>query len=108
MDANIQRALSDKLYDKRKIGALEYVGFYSPCFLHLDICFMKENQVLFLILCWTGWKESYENLSRLRTTNGYTIFLNSFATTLHMQSISLMLGMAGLLASLQPRLLSVL
>lgn len=25
MDANIQRALNDKLYDKRKIGALEYV-----------------------------------------------------------------------------------
>lgn len=26
MDANIQRALNDKLYDKRKIGALEYVS----------------------------------------------------------------------------------
>lgn len=25
MDTNIQRALNDKLYDKRKIGALEYV-----------------------------------------------------------------------------------
>lgn len=25
MDANIQRALNDKLYDKRKVGALEYV-----------------------------------------------------------------------------------
>ena len=25
MDASIQRALSDKLYDKRKVGALEYV-----------------------------------------------------------------------------------
>src|SRR5450432_2164345 len=24
MDANIQRALNDKLYDKRKVGALEY------------------------------------------------------------------------------------
>ena len=25
MDPNIQRSLNDKLYDKRKIGALEYV-----------------------------------------------------------------------------------
>lgn len=25
MDTSIQRALNDKLYDKRKIGALEYV-----------------------------------------------------------------------------------
>jgi hypothetical protein len=25
MDSNIQRALNDKLYDKRKTGALEYV-----------------------------------------------------------------------------------
>jgi hypothetical protein len=27
MDSNIQRALNDKLYDKRKTGALEYVMF---------------------------------------------------------------------------------
>lgn len=26
MDASIQRALNDKLYDKRKVGALEYVS----------------------------------------------------------------------------------
>lgn len=32
MDANIQRALNDRLYDKRKIGALEYV---SPLTLSL-------------------------------------------------------------------------
>lgn len=25
MDTSIQRALNDKLYDKRKVGALEYV-----------------------------------------------------------------------------------
>ncbi len=25
MDTNIQRALNDKLYEKRKVGALEYV-----------------------------------------------------------------------------------
>lgn len=25
MDASIQRALNDKLYDKRKVGALEFV-----------------------------------------------------------------------------------
>lgn len=30
MDANIQRSLNDKLYDKRKVGALEYV--LLPCF----------------------------------------------------------------------------
>lgn len=28
MDLNIQRFLNDKLYDKRKIGALEYVFFF--------------------------------------------------------------------------------
>jgi hypothetical protein len=27
MDPNIQRHLNDKLYDKRKVGALEYVHF---------------------------------------------------------------------------------
>jgi hypothetical protein len=26
MDASIQRALNDKLYDKRKLGALEYAS----------------------------------------------------------------------------------
>lgn len=26
MDPHIQRALNDKLYDKRKVGALEYVA----------------------------------------------------------------------------------
>lgn len=30
MDANIQRALNDRLYDKRKIGALEYVSPLTP------------------------------------------------------------------------------
>lgn len=29
MDTNIQRALNDKLYDKRKTGALEYVSPHS-------------------------------------------------------------------------------
>lgn len=29
MDTSIQRALNDKLYDKRKTGALEYVGARS-------------------------------------------------------------------------------
>jgi hypothetical protein len=33
MDTNIQRALHDKLYDKRKTGALEYVS-KPVCFLH--------------------------------------------------------------------------
>ena len=33
MDAGVQRLLNDKLYDKRKIGALEYVGLHpSPLF----------------------------------------------------------------------------
>lgn len=44
MDSNIQRALNDKLYDKRKVGALEYVVptseqtslvFEHPCMAHL-------------------------------------------------------------------------
>lgn len=30
MDASIQRALNDKLYDKRKIGALEYAPPKPP------------------------------------------------------------------------------
>ena len=37
MDTNIQRALNDKLYDKRKVGALEYVFVPLPvalCHLH--------------------------------------------------------------------------
>ncbi|KAH7245890.1 vacuolar protein 14 C-terminal Fig4p binding-domain-containing protein [Fusarium tricinctum] len=46
MDANIQRALNDRLYDKRKIGALEYVSPLTPSLLsafepHVDsfLCF---------------------------------------------------------------------
>lgn len=30
MDTNVQRLLNDKLYDKRKIGALEYVDHPPP------------------------------------------------------------------------------
>jgi hypothetical protein len=30
MDASIQRSLNDKLYDKRKVGALEYASSRSP------------------------------------------------------------------------------
>lgn len=30
MDANVQKALNDKLYDKRKSGALEYVNHQRP------------------------------------------------------------------------------
>jgi hypothetical protein len=29
MDPNIQKALTDKLYDKRKSGALEYVTIHT-------------------------------------------------------------------------------
>lgn len=29
MDIHIQRSLNDKLYDKRKVGALEYVSLPS-------------------------------------------------------------------------------
>lgn len=45
MDANIQRALNDKLYDKRKVGALESVSLLPvfpshlfPCDLLLTCC----------------------------------------------------------------------
>jgi hypothetical protein len=31
MDTHIQRALNDKFYDKRKIGALEYVSPSPAC-----------------------------------------------------------------------------
>lgn len=41
MDANIQRALNDKLYDKRKIGALEYVPPpFKPWFLTLGFGYL--------------------------------------------------------------------
>lgn len=33
MDTNVQRALNDKLYDKRKVGALESVSLPPPLFL---------------------------------------------------------------------------
>lgn len=42
MDTNIQRALNDKLYDKRKVGALEYVSFFSLPFLDLLFTFLKH------------------------------------------------------------------
>lgn len=32
MDTSIQRALNDKLYEKRKVGALEYVLARASCF----------------------------------------------------------------------------
>lgn len=31
MDTSIQRALNDKLYEKRKVGALEYVLARAAC-----------------------------------------------------------------------------
>lgn len=37
MDTNVQRLLNDKLYDKRKIGALEYVDRPPPSPTPLDI-----------------------------------------------------------------------
>lgn len=40
MDANVQRALNDKLYDKRKVGALESVS--SPFSVSL-ICSVRRT-----------------------------------------------------------------
>jgi hypothetical protein len=34
MDTNIQRALNDKLYDKRKVGALEYGTAPAQLLMH--------------------------------------------------------------------------
>lgn len=38
MEPNVQRLLNDKLYDKRKVGALEYVfpPFLLPASHHVD------------------------------------------------------------------------
>ncbi|KAF2197521.1 ARM repeat-containing protein [Delitschia confertaspora ATCC 74209] len=36
MDVNIQKALNDKLYDKRKAGALELEGLIRDCLAHQD------------------------------------------------------------------------
>lgn len=46
MDQNIQRALNDKLYDKRKVGALEYV--FS--FLAIDLFFCSRHSSPTLLL----------------------------------------------------------
>ena len=36
MDPAVQRALNDKLYDKRKVGALEWVPLHLPGYLYPD------------------------------------------------------------------------
>lgn len=36
MESSIQRALNDKLYDKRKVGALEYV-YYLAAFISIIV-----------------------------------------------------------------------
>ena len=45
MDTTVQRLLNDKLYDKRKQGALEYISYLcrdtSP--LLLTFCKAREN-----------------------------------------------------------------
>lgn len=43
MDTNIQRALHDKLYDKRKVGALEYVP--TPARTQLLVCYPDPRRL---------------------------------------------------------------
>lgn len=43
MEPSVVRFLSDKFYDKRKIGALEYV-FIAPFHLHLDDATVRTDK----------------------------------------------------------------
>lgn len=43
MELSVVRSLNDKLYDKRKIGALEYV-IIAPCLFHLDVGEIRTDE----------------------------------------------------------------
>jgi hypothetical protein len=53
MDPAVQRALNDKLYDKRKVGALELVALQLPHSIFLLCC--REPALLLpfvIVTCW--------------------------------------------------------
>lgn len=76
MDPAVQRALNDKLYDKRKVGALECVTF--------RLAYQLRTLLRYLILL--GWRGSFVNSSPKRTTLGSRLCLTSSATILLMPS----------------------
>lgn len=114
MEHNVQRLLNDKLYDKRKVGALEYVAIFSfystptsssagfkqrqsssalrlsptppdpDCILQLTI---------YLAAPLLGWNESSASLLPQKTTRGSRLYLTSSATSMPMPSINPMLAM---------------
>jgi hypothetical protein len=78
MDVSIQRALNDKLYDKRKVGALEYELALAPQYCGAKAHgFLASNALLEI-------SPLGKITIRLRKSS------NSYATTLRMPSISLM------------------
>lgn len=79
MDVAIQRALNDKLYDKRKVGALEY----GLTFASQKCIGAKAHRYLAL-------NELLEILLLARTTKRSRKLSNSYATTLLMPSTNLM------------------
>lgn len=86
MDTNIQRALNDKLYDKRKVGALEYVYYF----------FFPESGVPALgthhshRLPSTGSNALSASRSPLKITPRSKPSSTSSATSMHMLSINRM------------------
>lgn len=84
MDANVQRALNDKLYDKRKVGALEsvfYLPFCCPPAAVDPLTMLPDSNV------------SFVSSLRPRTTTGSLPFLTSSVTSMHMLFTNLTRGM---------------
>lgn len=46
MDTNIQRALNDKLYDKRKVGALEYGTGPAQLLMHCSHIYVAYSRYI--------------------------------------------------------------
>lgn len=112
MEHNVQRLLNDKLYDKRKVGALEYVAIFSFYSTPTSfICWVQATAILlrptfsptppYCILQLTihlaapliGWNESSASLLPQKTTRGSRLYLTSSATSMPMPSINPMLAM---------------
>lgn len=85
MDTAVQRALNDKLYDKRKVGALESVSPPPPP--------RPSDRSLATTDIVPGSSGSYASLLLQRTMTRLPPFLTSCATSMPMLSISPTLGM---------------
>lgn len=75
MDTNIQRALNDKLYDKRKIGALECVPHLGTCccYLYAKLTRSRLERVIRDLVASKDYQKVYDVLEQLCNDYAYAV-----------------------------------